>query len=119
MIKTIGKEGTEQGEFNVMRLAKELMDVGIDYRNFNILENKDITIEIDAENETSFNVVIAKHIPEPLPTPPTKEELLEKELLNTKLAMAELTEKAELDKLQYQLALAETVEMFLTQKGGE
>lgn len=92
MIKTIGKEGTEQGEFNVMRLAKELVDASINYRNFNILENKDIMIEVDAENETSFNAVIAKHIPEPLPIKPTKEEQLEKELTATQLALAEVYE---------------------------
>ena len=45
--------------------------------------------------------------------PPTKIETLETELLNNKLAMAELVEQQQADKLNNQLALAEVIESIM------
>jgi hypothetical protein len=45
--------------------------------------------------------------------PPTKIEILETELINNKLAMAELVEQQQADNLNNQLALAEVIESIM------
>lgn len=51
--------------------------------------------------------------PEPVQIPKTEIELLQEELLNNKLAMAELIEQTQQDKLDSQLVTAELIETIM------
>lgn len=109
MQKIIGVEGSQQGQFNVMRLAEELKNIEI--RSFMIEpENGEITLVFADELEAQINVICEKHVPSALPIPLNNIE-------QTQIALAEAIEKQEADKLELQIAIVEALEMMMG--GGE
>lgn len=109
MRKNIGKEGSQSGQFNVMRLAEELKKIDITLIEIDP-ETGDIYLTFSDDLEGRVDAICAAHVPIPLPAPLTDIE-------QTQLAVAEAVEKQEADKIELQLAMAEAIEMMLG--GGE
>jgi hypothetical protein len=62
---------------------------------------------------------IEEFAPQPFEIKKTETEISQEDLLNTKLAMAEIVEQQQADKLNAQLAMAELIETIMEGGGAE
>lgn len=75
MRKYVGKEGHQNGEFNVMRLSEELKEFEI--KLFEIdPDTREIYLTFEDELEMQVDAICVAHIPEPLQLLPNEIKLL-------------------------------------------
>ncbi|MBO1702216.1 hypothetical protein [Eubacterium callanderi] len=79
MRKNIGKEGSQSGQFNVMRLAEELKKIDITLIEI-APETGDIYLTFSDELESQVDTICAAHVPIPLELPPSETEILKEQV---------------------------------------
>lgn len=79
MRKNIGKEGSQSGQFNVMRLAEELKKIDITLIEI-APETGDIYLTFSDELENQVDAICAAHVPIPLELPPSETEILKEQV---------------------------------------
>lgn len=79
MRKNIGKEGSQSGQFNVMRLAEELKKIDITLLEIDP-ETGDIYLTFSGDLEGQVDTICAAHVPIPLELPPSETEILKEQV---------------------------------------
>lgn len=79
MRKNVGKEGSQVGQFNVMRLAEELKEIVITLFEVDP-ESKEIFLTFSDELESQVDAICAAHVPIPLELPPSETDILKEQV---------------------------------------
>jgi|LGVE01.1.fsa_nt_gb hypothetical protein len=118
----------EDGKFGfVVDGIHEILETDIDitdedYIRYFELENTRVDLKLKEtlpQMGGLFDYIdIVTIIEDTIEKPKTEIEVLQEDLLNTKLAMAEIVEQQQADKLNAQLAMAELIETIMAEGGG-